>query len=177
MGTAPAKGIESNAVSLIEEERPFQPPLLAHSRHEKTLLSSVWSGMRGQGQNLYVPGVIFGKNLRKVVSDYRRTRPTIEEHKKLKGKKTETYYRANEADFIIYEATLRQLKVLAPGKKLPAISKLNTEIEALISEKNAAYNTYRTAKAEHEQLATAKRNTEQILHGTPSRQKKHEQER
>ena len=117
------------------------------------------------------------KNLRKVVSDYRRTRPTIEEHKKLKGKKTETYYRANEADFIIYEATLRQLKVLAPGKKLPAISKLNTEIEALISEKNAAYNTYRTAKAEHEQLATAKRNTEQILHGTPSRQKKHEQER
>ena len=117
------------------------------------------------------------KNLRKVVSDYRRTRPTIEEHKKLKGKKTETYYRANEADFIIYEATLRQLKVLAPGKKLPATSKLNTEIEALISEKNAAYNTYRTAKAEHEQLATAKRNTEQILHGTPSRQKKHEQER
>ena len=117
------------------------------------------------------------KNLRKVVSDYRRTRPTIEEHKKLKGKKTETYYRANEADFIIYEATLRQLKVLAPGKKLPAISKLNTEIEALISEKNAAYNTYRTAKAEYEQLATAKRNAEQILHGTPSRQKKHEQER
>ena len=48
--------------------------------------------------------------------------------------------------------SLRQLKVLAPGKKLPAISKLNTEIEALISEKNAAYNTYRTAKAEYEQL-------------------------
>lgn len=79
--------------------------------------------------------------------------------------------------FIIYEAALRQLKVLAPGKKLPATSKLNTEIEALISEKNAAYNTYRTAKAEYEQLATAKRNAEQILHGTPSRQKKHEQER
>ena len=29
----------------------------------------------------------------------------------------------------------------------------------------------------YEQLATAKRNAEQILHGTPSRQKKHEQER
>ncbi|WP_185750737.1 hypothetical protein [Clostridium sp. KNHs214] len=54
---------------------------------------------------------------------------------------------------------------------------LHTEIEALISEKNAAYNTYRTAKAEYEQLATAKRNAEQILHGTPSRQKKQEQER
>lgn len=117
------------------------------------------------------------KNLRKVVSDYRHTRPTIDAHKKLSGKKAEAYYRANEADFIIYEAALRQLKVLAPGKKLPAISKLNTEIETLISEKNAAYNTYRTAKAEHEQLATAKRNAEQILHGTPSRQKKHAQER
>ena len=117
------------------------------------------------------------KNLRKVVSDYRRTRPVIDVHKKLSGKKADRYYQANEADFIIYEATLRQLKVLAPGKKLPAISKLNTEIETLISEKNAAYNTYRTAKAEHEQLATAKRNAEQILHGTPSRQKKQEQER
>ena len=63
MGTAPAKGIESNAVSLIEEERPFQPPLLANYRHEKTLLSSVWSGVTGQGQNLYVPGIIFGENL------------------------------------------------------------------------------------------------------------------
>ena len=117
------------------------------------------------------------KSLRKVVNDYRRTRPTIDAHKKLSGRKAENYRQSHEAEFIIYEAALRQLKVLAPGKKLPATSKLNTEIEALISEKNAAYNTYRTAKAEHEQLATAKRNTEQILHGTPSRQKKHEQER
>ena len=117
------------------------------------------------------------KNLRKVVSDYRRTRPTIDAHKKLSGRKAENYRQSHEAEFIIYEAALRQLKVLAPGKKLPATSKLNTEIEALISEKNAAYNTYRTAKAEYEQLATAKRNAEQILHGTPSRQKKQEQER
>ncbi|SCI60325.1 Relaxase/Mobilisation nuclease domain [uncultured Clostridium sp.] len=117
------------------------------------------------------------KSLRKVVNDYRRTRPTIDAHKKLSGRKAENYRQSHEAEFIIYEAALRQLKVLAPGKKLPATSKLNTEIEALISEKNAAYNTYRTAKAEYEQLATAKRNAEQILHGTPSRQKKHEQER
>ena len=116
------------------------------------------------------------KNLRKVAAITAEPARLLR-NTRAERQKTETYYRANEADFIIYEATLRQLKVLAPGKKLPAISKLNTEIEALISEKNAAYNTYRTAKAEHEQLATAKRNTEQILHGTPSRQKKHEQER
>jgi len=28
-----AKGIVGNAVSVVEEERPFQTPLLAHSRH------------------------------------------------------------------------------------------------------------------------------------------------
>ncbi len=66
------------------------------------------------------------KNLRKVVSDYRRTRPTIDAHKKLSGRKAENYRQSHEAEFIIYEAALRQLKVLAPGKKLPATSKLNT---------------------------------------------------
>ena len=30
-----AKGIVGNAVSVVEEERPFQTPLLAHSRHSK----------------------------------------------------------------------------------------------------------------------------------------------
>ena len=135
-------------------------------------LSEAWESLRGIEQSISDK-----KNLRKVVNDYRRTRPTIDAHKKLSGRKAENYRQSHEAEFIIYEAALRQLKVLAPGKKLPATSKLNTEIEALISEKNAAYNTYRTAKAEYEQLATAKRNAEQILHGTPSRQKKHEQER
>ena len=157
---------------LMENELLDLDKLDAAVESSRKALSEARESLRGIEQT-----IADKKNLRKVVSDYRRTRPTIEEHKKLKGKKTETYYRANEADFIIYEATLRQLKVLAPGKKLPATSKLNTEIEALISEKNAAYNTYRTAKAEYEQLATAKRNAEQILHGTPSRQKKHEQER
>ena len=157
---------------LMENELLDLDKLDAAVESSRKALSEARESLRGIEQSISDK-----KSLRKVVSDYRRTRPTIEEHKKLKGKKTETYYRANEADFIIYEATLRQLKVLAPGKKLPAISKLNTEIEALISEKNAAYNTYRTAKAEYEQLATAKRNAEQILHGTPSRQKKHEQER
>ena len=31
--TPTAKGIVGNAVSVVEEERPFQPPLLTHSRH------------------------------------------------------------------------------------------------------------------------------------------------
>ena len=157
---------------LMENELLDLDKLDAAVESSRKALSEARESLRGIEQSISDK-----KSLRKVVNDYRRPRPTIDAHKKLSGKKAEAYYRANEADFIIYEATLRQLKVLAPGKKLPATSKLNTEIEALISEKNAAYNTYRTAKAEYEQLATAKRNAEQILHGTPSRQKKHEQER
>ena len=157
---------------LMENELLDLDKLDAAVESSRKALSEARESLRGIEQSISDK-----KNLRKVVSDYRRTRPVIDVHKKLSGKKADRYYQANEADFIIYEATLRQLKVLAPGKKLPAISKLNTEIETLISEKNAAYNTYRTAKAEYEQLATAKRNAEQILHGTPSRQKKQEQER
>ena len=157
---------------LMENELLDLDKLDAAVESSRKALSEARESLRGIEQSISDK-----KSLRKVVNDYRRTRPTIHAHKKLSGRKAENYRQSHEAEFIIYEAALRQLKVLAPGKKLPATSKLNTEIEALISEKNAAYNTYRTAKAEYEQLATAKRNAEQILHGTPSRQKKHEQER
>ena len=157
---------------LMENELLDLDKLDAAVESSRKALSEARESLRGIEQSISDK-----KSLRKVVNDYRRTRPTIDAHKKLSGRKAENYRQSHEAEFIIYEAALRQLKVLAPGKKLPATSKLNTEIEALISEKNAAYNTYRTAKAEYEQLATAKRNAEQILHGTPSRQKKQEQER
>ena len=157
---------------LMENELLDLDKLDAAVESSRKALSEARESLRGIEQSISDK-----KSLRKIVNDYRRTRPTIDAHKKLSGRKAENYRQSHEAEFIIYEAALRQLKVLAPGKKLPATSKLNTEIEALISEKNAAYNTYRTAKAEYEQLATAKRNAEQILHGTPSRQKKHEQER
>ena len=157
---------------LMENELLDLDKLDAAVESSRKALSEARESLRGIEQSISDK-----KSLRKVVNDYRRTRPTIDAHKQLSGRKAENYRQSHEAEFIIYEAALRQLKVLAPGKKLPATSKLNTEIEALISEKNAAYNTYRTAKAEYEQLATAKRNAEQILHGTPSRQKKHEQER
>ena len=166
------KQMEATHNFLMENELLDLDKLDAAVESSRKALSEARESLRGIEQSISDK-----KSLRKVVNDYRRTRPTIDAHKKLSGRKAENYRQSHEAEFIIYEAALRQLKVLAPGKKLPAISKLNTEIEALISEKNAAYNTYRTAKAEYEQLATAKRNAEQILHGTPSRQKKHEQER
>ena len=110
---------------LMENELLDLDKLDAAVESSRKALSEARESLRGIEQSISDK-----KNLRKVVSDYRRTRPTIDAHKKLSGKKAEAYYRANEADFIIYEAALRQLKVLAPGKKLPATSKLNTEIEA-----------------------------------------------
>ena len=112
------------------------------------------------------------KELRKAANDYRRTRPVIDAHKKLKGKKADSFYQANEADFIIYEAALRRLKELVPEKKLPAVSKLNTEIEALISEKNALYNEYREAKAAHERLFTAQQNAQKLYRTRQQTQRK-----
>ena len=129
---------------LMENELLDLDKLDAAVESSRKALSEARESLRGIEQSISDK-----KSLRKVVNDYRRTRPTIDAHKKLSGRKAENYRQSHEAEFIIYEAALRQLKVLAPGKKLPATSKLNTEIEALISEKNAAYNTYRTAKAEY----------------------------
>ena len=35
------KSFISDTVAAVEEKRPFQPPLFAHSRHRQTLLSAV----------------------------------------------------------------------------------------------------------------------------------------
>ena len=115
---------------LMENELLDLDKLDAAVESSRKALSEARESLRGIEQSISDK-----KSLRKVVNDYRRTRPTIDAHKKLSGRKAENYRQSHEAEFIIYEAALRQLKVLAPGKKLPATSKLNTEIEALISEK------------------------------------------
>ncbi len=118
------------------------------------------------------------KELRKAAGEYRHTKPTVEAYKKLKGKKAESYRQANEADFIIHEAAGRKLKELLRGGKLPAAAKLNAEIESLISAKNAAYNEYRAAKAEHDTLFAAQQNAQKLYRSqTQSRRKAKEQER
>ena len=117
------------------------------------------------------------KELRKAIATYRRTKPTVDEGKKLTGKKAEAHRRAFEAEYILNESAKRQLDRLLPEKKLPAPKKLNAEIEALVSEKNAAYNDYRERKAKADELFTVKSNIEKILHTEPKRRKEHEPER
>ena len=125
-------------------------------------------------------GIAEKKELRKLVSDYRRTRPVVDAGRKLKGSRAEKHRRAYEAEYIIHEATLRQLRERVPGKTLPSVKTLNAEIEALVSEKNGIYNEYRRAKDEYDELANVKYNAQRLMEaGQPQKHKKrsHEQER
>ena len=117
------------------------------------------------------------KDIRKWLGEYRRTRPVIDEGRKLSGKKLEKYREAHEADYIIYEAARKTLKEAYPGNKLPNYKALNTKIEALISEKNAAYNEYDAAKEKHKELSRIRDNARKIYQDkerTPGKKKEHD---
>ena len=116
------------------------------------------------------------QDLRRELISYRKTRSVVDEGRKLSGKKAEAYRMAHEADYIIYEAARRRLKESYPGRKLPAMKELNAEIEALISRKNAAYNDYRSAKAELDELRNVRDNARK-LYRQPSREKEQSHER
>ena len=123
-------------------------------------------------------GIAEKKELRKLVSDYWRTRPTVDVGRKLKGSRAEKHRRAYEAEYIIHEVTLRQLRERVPGKTLPSVKTLNAEIEALVSRKNALYNDYRAAKREYEAIANARCNASELVRSTTRDKKRsHEQER
>ena len=125
-------------------------------------------------------GIAEKKELRKLVSDYWRTRPTVDAGRKFKGSRAEKHRRAYEAEYIIHETTLRQLRERVPGKTLPSVKTLNAEIEALVSRKNGIYNEYRRAKDEYDELANVKYNAQRLMEaGQPQKHKKrsHEQER
>ena len=117
------------------------------------------------------------QELRKTFTAYRHARATVEEYKKLKGKKAEKFRQDKQADFIIYESTKKKLNQMFPDNKLPPYSKLNEEIQNLISQKNALYNEYYEAKAAHKEISTVQQNARELpLERTqPSRKKKHEQ--
>lgn len=116
-------------------------------------------------------------DLRRELINYRKTRSVVDEGKKLSGKKAEAYRMAHEADYIIYEAARRRLKESYPGKKLPAMKELNAEIEALISRKNAAYNDYRGAKAEFDELRNVRDNARKLYRDSRGREKEQSHER
>ena len=117
------------------------------------------------------------KDIRKWLGEYRRTRPVIDEGRKLSGRKLEKYREAHEADYIIYEAARKFLKEAYPENKLPNYKALNAKIESLISEKNAAYNEYDAAKEKHKELSRIRDNARKIYQDkerTPGKKKEHD---
>ena len=117
------------------------------------------------------------KDLQKQLLAYIKTKPAREGLKAQKTEKARRAYREqHESDFIIAEAATRYFK--AKGiSKLPASKALQAEIEQLMREKNALYNSYREKREKTKELQTVKGNIEQILRREPERGKGRENER
>ena len=100
---------------------------------------------------------------------YRQTKPA---HDGLKtAKKPEQYREQHRADLTLYAAAVRYFR--AHGiSKLPALSKLQTEQEALISEKNELYTAYREQKTRAAALQKVKSNLAAMLRQEATREKR-----
>lgn len=99
-----------------------------------TALEAAISGQHAAGEKLkeLESRITANKELMHQISVYRRTKPA---HDGLKtAKKPERYREAFHADLTLYEAAVRYFRQQGL-KKLPAVSKLQAENEALISEK------------------------------------------
>ena len=103
------------------------------------------------------------KELRTHVSTYMKLKPLREEYRRLKPDKARQRFRqAHETDFILLDAAADYFK--AHGiQKVPSRKSLQSEIEALISRKNALYNDYYTQKTRLRELETMQRNIDTIL--------------
>ncbi len=100
------------------------------------------------------------RELIRQITVYRQTKPA---HDGLKtAKKPEQYREQHRSDLARFEAAVQYFKEQGL-KKLPAVSKLQAENEALISGKNAIYSTYREQKAKITELQKVKSNLHTIL--------------
>ena len=127
-----------------------------------TALEAAISGQHAAGEKLkeLESRITANKELMHQISVYRRTKPA---HDGLKtAKKPERYREAFHADLTLYEAAVRYFRQQGL-KKLPAVSKLQAENEALISEKNGLYTEYREQKARAAELQKVKSNLAAML--------------
>ena len=91
-----------------------------------------------------------------------------------KEKDRDAYKQKHEADFIIHEAALRYFKQKGINK-LPTYKAIQTEIEMLIAEKNAAYNAYCSDRDRFKELQTIQQNLSH-LRNEPTSEKAKQQE-
>ena len=125
-------------------------------------LEAAISGQHAAGEKLkeLESRITANKELMHQISVYRKTKPA---HDGLKtAKKPERYREAFHADLTLYEAAVRYFRQQGL-KKLPAVSKLQAENEALISEKNGLYTEYREQKDRAAELQKVKSNLAAML--------------
>ena len=105
---------------------------------------------------------------------YRQTKPVYDGLKA--AKKPEQYREQHRPDLARYEAAVRYFREQG-FKKPPVIAKLQGENEALISEKNAVYCTYREQKARAAELQKVKSNLHTILRQEQTKEKRQDLDR
>ena len=162
------------ATMSIYEESGFSSPeeLEAALAAANTELNSVHAKLKAAESTLREK-----KDFQKQLLAYIKTKPARNGLKAQKTEKARKAYREqNESDFMIAEAAMRYFK--SHGiTELPASKALQAEIEQLMREKNALYNSYREKREKTKELQTIKSNIEQILRREPERGKGRENER
>ena len=106
------------------------------------------------------------RELIRQITVYRQTKPAHDGLKK--AKKPEQYREQHRPDLARYEVAVRYFREHGI-KKLPAVPKLQVENEALISEKNAIYGTYREQNAKITE--TAKGKIQSLYHSSSGAEK------
>ena len=99
---------------------------------------------------------VFIKN----VSTYQKTKPVYDAYCKAKNK--EKYRAAHERNIILHEAAARAMKA-AGVSKLPNLTALQSEYEALQAQKEALYADYGRLKKQVREYDVMKRNIDSIL--------------
>lgn len=114
------------------------------------------------------------KELMSATVDYAKTRSVFDGYKAVKYSRK--YYAEHEADIEIHRAAQATFKRLLAGAKLPKMDVLKKELQKLTAEKRAAYQEYKTARAEMQEVIAAKVNIDRLL-GLTDSQKNKEMER
>ena len=111
--------------------------------------------------------------LRKNIFQYRKTRDVYLAYRKAGYSKQ--FYAEHESEILLHKAAKAAFNAL-PGKKIPPLSVLQAEYDALLLEKKSAYGEYVRARKEMQEILTAKANVDTIL-GKERGAKDREQER
>ncbi|MCL2853372.1 MAG: relaxase/mobilization nuclease domain-containing protein [Defluviitaleaceae bacterium] len=102
-------------------------------------------------------------DLQKHIVTYSKTRAVYTEYRKAGYSKA--FRSAHEADIVLQQAAKKAFDEFGYGKdkRLPTVASLRAEYTPMLDEKKRAYREYRQARAEMQELVTAKSNIERFL--------------